>query len=365
MDNSVPSPAFSWLPPAHPALAPYDIKRFPWQFVPAGVVWSRVASATHVTNRCVKSKRKPLETPYHVDWLAFTIQKSILEFLCGYVGSDEMAARMVGQHLEGELGLSMSDRLGFGKYCYKDSANLVYPESVDAVVKGSLGKVMWGGNGSTVCVEITGEGCEFVNLHGGFARFTEWLEKVGAKLTRVDLAFDEFEGFHGVEVMRDSWDQGGFKTGGRNPRARLIDDLGSNEGKTLYVGSRAAGKLYRCYEKGKQLGGESSCWVRHEVELRPARNRVLPYDLLIDCGGYIAGYYPALEWINHRVQTVKSIVKKRVEIAYEAAVGHAKKVAGRLINVMMEIEGGRPDVVIRKLIRDGVPDRLIVPPLLE
>ena len=83
-----------------------------------------------------------------------------------------------------------------------------------------------------------------------------WGETYSASITRVDLAHDDLSG-EIVSVARAlDWLAGGlFSNNGRPPRGRLWDDLGSGQGKTLYVGSMGAGKLLRIYEKGKELGG--------------------------------------------------------------------------------------------------------------
>jgi DNA relaxase NicK len=47
------------------------------------------------------------------------------------------------------------------------------------------------------------------------------------------------------------------------------------------VGKRKNGKLLRVYEKGKQLGDESSPWVRWELELHN-RDRVIPWEVLLE-----------------------------------------------------------------------------------
>src|SRR5438309_783047 len=71
-------------------------------------------------------------------------------------------------------------------------------------------------------------------------------------------------------------------------KARLIDDLGSGDGCTFYVGARANGKMFRGYEKGRQLGDAQSNWFRVEVEFR-AKDRLIPLDVLTDPTPYLAG----------------------------------------------------------------------------
>ena len=98
-------------------------------------------------------------------------------------------------------------------------------------------------------------------------------------------------------------DAGEFAANGRPPRSKLIDDLGSGEGKTLYVGNRKNGKLCRVYEKGRQLGNPSSPWVRVEVEFRN-KSRVIPWDTLINPGHYLAGAYPCFAYLSHTQEKI-------------------------------------------------------------
>lgn len=84
--------------------------------------------------------------------------------------------------------------------------------------------------------------------------------------------------------------------GGRNPRFERRNYDNPHEGRTFYVGTRDSGKLCRVYEKGRQLGDRNSKWVRIEVELH-STNREIPLEILLGCGDYLAGAYPALGWI--------------------------------------------------------------------
>ena len=49
---------------------------------------------------------------------------------------------------------------------------------------------------------------------------------------------------------------------------------------------------------------------------------------------------------------------KAAKIVYEKAVENAKQQVGKLINVMLRVEGGDYAAVINKLIREGVPKRI-------
>jgi len=111
----------------------------------------------------------------------------------------------------------------------------------------------------------------------------------------------------------------------------------------------------RIYEKGKQLGDPSSPWVRWEVELH-AKDRVIPWDVLLHPGEYVAGAYPCMSWVSERAFRIRTI-KEQDRISY----GRLKKVAsiayGALFNVMLEREGSA-DKVVALLKRQAIPKRL-------
>ena len=139
-------------------------------------------------------------------------------------------------------------------------------------------------------------------------------------------------------------------------KGRLIDDLGSGDGKTLYVGNRKSGKMLRIYEKGKQLGDKSSIWVRAELELKD-KDRVIPWDALVNPSHYLSAAYPCLNYlsaIQHKIKTIS----KSVTISLDAAIHHLRNMGGMLINVMMQKQGGDAFAVINELKRDGIPKRL-------
>jgi phage replication initiation protein len=86
-----------------------------------------------------------------------------------------------------------------------------------------------------------------------------------------------------------------FTAGGNKPscsqQGNWIEADGS--GRTFYVGKRKNGKLLRVYEKGKQLGDNTSPWVRWELELHN-RDRIIPWDVILEPGKYLAASYACM-----------------------------------------------------------------------
>lgn len=226
---------------------------------------------------------------------------------------------------------------------------------------GPFGLLAYGGEfqRGTVHLELNAHGCAGIQ---DWNALRVWCESSGARITRIDLAHDDFNGANlSVEKARVWFDEGLFTTGGRAPCARLIDDLGSNKGKTLYVGRRQNGKLCRVYEKGKQIGDPKSPWCRAEVELR-GKSREIPHDVLTRPGDYLAGAYPCLAHLSERQDKVRTL-SKSAEIAYERMVECLRMQYGPALHVMMKVERGNIFGVFEQVVRHGTPKRLANLPL--
>jgi phage replication initiation protein len=116
--------------------------------------------------------------------------------------------------------------------------------------------------------------------------------------------------------------------------------------------------MLRVYEKGKQLGDKSSSWVRWELQLGN-RDRVIPLEVLLGPGPYVAGAYACLDWINEKANRVR-VVQKTAQIGYECLTHHARAAYGRFLYVMRDVEGSA-DAVLNTLAVPGFPKRLQMP----
>jgi phage replication initiation protein len=218
------------------------------------------------------------------------------------------------------------------------------------------GLIAFGGKAQkdTLHIELTGKGCSVIP---DWAKLRSWCEATGARITRVDLAHDDHSGRTvNIATCRRWLSEGLFSLGARPPKTRLVDDLGTGDGCTLYVGNRGNGKLFRGYEKGKQLGDRESPWFRVEVELR-AKDRVIPFDALTNPTPYLAGAFPALAFLS-TIQNKISTIKKAVETSVERAVENARNSVGKLVNVLRSSLGWNEARIVGTLQREGVPSRL-------
>jgi len=203
------------------------------------------------------------------------------------------------------------------------------------------------------------------------------------KITRIDLAHDDFEGTRSINVARKYAKKGGFCSGGR-PASYMYIESGHltkkmqcelkkeyrfvpDKGRSLYVGSRQSGKLLRVYEKGIQMGDPKDKWVRWELELHSSQ-RVIPLDTIIKPSEYLAGAYPALAFLNEEQNVIKTTIKK-ARMSVERIIENQVISTRKAINMMRVICDMSDIQIIDKFLKgivnpyskDAFPKRLSIP----
>ncbi len=309
----------------------------------------------------------------HVDTLTFSVEVDSLFDLQDPSRDDDAILRAVEDLWLTNLDLDIGEPTGRKLNGYQDSAPIRWAgHDIKSNGKALCGFVAWGGNrnklgNSTLCVHLTGQGCEHINLldamHGGRWEAVEMgLAMTAARITRLDIAYDDMDGERGGVTAAVGWYKAGeFSAGGRQPSVNQAGDWINGAGRTLYVGRRENGKLVRVYEKGHQLGDKDSAWVRYELELHN-RDRVIPYDAIVRPTRYLAGSSPAMEWVS-KVPPVSivTVVRKRLRVTLEHLQGWASISYGKLINAMTGV-GMSAQEVVDVLRVEGLPARLFVPP---
>lgn len=113
-------------------------------------------------------------------------------------------------------------------------------------------------------------------------KLIQFVEKIGATTSRVDIAFD-FRGY-GIDPLRiyADWERGSFATKARKvfPYTEAIKqpDMSIDKATTLYIGSRSSEFCFRIYEKGKEQKTAED-WQRVEIELKGDRAIAAMYDM--------------------------------------------------------------------------------------
>ena len=219
-----------------------------------------------------------------------------------------------------------------------------------------------GGQNGKALLSLPGGACTRAGEEAWPALVDLLFGRYGATITRWDGAIDDFHGIHSVDWAVEQYLADQFNTGGNRPSCKQFGNwiAPDGTGRTFQVGRRRNGKLIRVYEKGMQLGDPLSPWVRWELELHN-KDRVVPWDVVLNPGGYVAGAYRCTSWVTVsekacRIRTAKATAR----ISYDALVHHARQAYGPLINVMQAVEGSA-ERVLDRLWRDGKPSRLDVP----
>ncbi len=217
------------------------------------------------------------------------------------------------------------------------------------------GLFAYGGQRGTALVSLPGSACALITDWG--ACYHLFYEILNGRITRWDGAVDMFDGLPSVDDAVEFYKTGQFHAGGNKPscsqQGNWIDDDGS--GRTFYVGKRKNGKLLRVYEKGKQLGDPNSPWVRWELELHN-RDRIIPWEVILEPGKYLAAAYVCMGWVSAIQERIRT-TRQTTTISYQHLTHYASLAYGKLINVMLEVEGC-PEKVVEQLLRSGVPARL-------
>lgn len=277
-----------------------------------------------------------------VDWLAFTVKSP--------KGESHQWVIQEMQRL-GIVGIVEEMHGGFAGYAHK----AIYQEQ-----KTRLCLIAWGGKNqaATVYVSFTGHGCARIQ---DWAVLRAWLEQHDANITRIDLAYDDFQAERVSIGQAVEWYlTGGFSAGGRMPSHRVHGDwlLGdqSKSGRTLELGSRESGKMVRIYEKGKQLGDPTNPWVRIEVEWHNESRKLNPA-MLTEPGKYLAGAYECLQFLDQEQSRVAT-TQRAAKVSFDKAMSNGRQSTGKLLNLALEVYQGDYAEVVEQLRREGYPARV-------
>jgi phage replication initiation protein len=262
-----------------------------------------------------------------------------------------------------------------------------YANSADLLCDGlPCGLIGWGAANHGCMVSFSGVGCaalDFQALHDVISHVP------GVRITRVDLALDDYGGehityqgaiagaeageFHPQRGRAPSWmkiESGEFVITELAKGAKRFGMV-PTKGCSFYVGSRINGKCARIYEKGKQMqSAEYPNWVRAEGELHN-KDRIIPLDVLVNPDPYFAGMYPQFAtWLAAVQQSEITPVrlttfKNKFKTSRDNAVFNMSRMAGRLVNWLANIEGLSPDKIVNQLTahleETDIPARLRMP----
>ncbi len=322
---------------------------------------------TYPNKESSSEQTQPRLTPVFIDWLSLSWVDTRINFYEPLELESVLAQLMTDW--TGHQVLAVSN--GKGLLGFDNSTSLVVMVAESPVL---LGQVAFGGQqqGNRVLMQINGTGCSKIR---DFAKVKDMVEALEARINRVDLSVDDYDGLHvSFDKALDWFQSGDFKTpGAKGLPAKYYKTVGdtlqlTGTGRTLYVGRRGTGKLARIYEKGCQLGQKFSKWTRFEVELTH-RNRDIPVEVLTNPAPYFAGTYQCAASlldviptvIKKKVEQVSSFVRETAEEAVlqiTQSVKAAKKQAGNLINFLRSVLEFSDEQIVQCLGGHKIPPKL-------
>lgn len=295
-----------------------------------------------------------------IDWLNFTFKTAIFDNedkdLADYTKLNFI--QFVVDSFSDILGRDVffeKNEKGSGSPGYKYGGKLTTRAASKTYEIGTLG---WGGvqQRGTCLVSLSGGGCSLFN---DFSAVVAFLGSVNARITRVDLALDFYDGKFTVDDAVNFYHDGGFTNSGRPPSVSQAGDWINGVARTFYVGRRANGKFCRIYEKGHQLGDFSSNWTRFEVQLGN-RDRVLEYEILTNPDKFFKGSYPAFEKLIDCVSQKIKTVKKSAEKTLAHLLTHLKRSYGKAVNLLSEKCDFDLSEFMEQILVPGLPRRVNV-----
>lgn len=282
-----------------------------------------------------------------VDWVSITVRPQGAEAQWLQQDPDTYCAHLVAS-LFPKSNLFTSEHEARGRFGYTHTCKINAGRT-------AAGFVAFGGNAGTVSVTLSGTGCKAVHCWyltvAGLQRRDD-----APRITRVDLAYDDYNGDH---IKHREWFElakGGAVRAGNGPAASYRF-TGCANTLTWYVGTKGSKELC-VYEKGKEQGQPDSKWLRAEVRIW-AKDRVIPFETLTKPLSYIRGAYNILRELPGDVCEKIKTVRKAVSAKVVAGMSWLRHVAGPLINVLCLSLGKRraAEILLNDCRRSGVPRR--------
>ncbi len=124
---------------------------------------------------------------------------------------------------------------------------------------------------------------------------------------------------------------------------------------SYYIDNDIHDQSINIYEFGKDLGYTDSPWIRWDFKFDAMASEIL-WDVILEPAQFIATRYVAMNWVME-AQPRDLSDKMMAENRYRKLVSEAKNTYGKLLDVMLEVEGS-PEKVIQALQTPGIPEIL-------
>ncbi|PHR81619.1 MAG: hypothetical protein COA59_15565 [Colwellia sp.] len=265
------------------------------------------------------------------------------------------------------LGFDISPMRGKGFQGYKDSATLRF-------LGKDVGFVCIGGQRDTIHFQISGTGCKSLFEHTTPFVIHHWLHRVFSvsKLSRIDLAYDDFDNNFNCDYAEKAYIDGFFRTSNRGPaplceprnkytyEAKLNKLLKVFSQEMFCVGSRSSAVYWRIYNKKLEQGikQDDLTWYRSESELKK-----WDVDALLNPAATFAGLCPFAASIDldKGVKTKAMSKVKEVCLDVAARVRHVRRSAGKALGDILEIFQGDIEHTMGLILPEETGGKLGIP----
>lgn len=263
------------------------------------------------------------------------------------------------------LGFEMSPMRGRGLHGYKDSMTLRCNGR-------DVGFIGLGGQRDTVYFQISGSGCKSLFEHTTPFIIHHWLFKVFgvSTLSRIDLAFDDFDNNFNCDYAESAYKDGWFRTSNRgkapciNPNNKYTYDTNLNKvfsQEMVCVGSRTSAIYWRIYNKKleQKINNDDLSWYRSEAELKK-----WSVDCLLNLAATFAGLCPFSASINIEkgIKTKSMSKAKEVCLDIAARVRHVRRSSGKALGDILELLQGDISKTIGLILPEETGGKLGFPP---
>ena len=268
--------------------------------------------------------------------------------------------------LFGGTGLVLASEAGPGSfYAYKYLVTNVWGDVAGMIELGGELTQRKGGRPS-LRFELTGLGCAIFEQRGDASadHAQRWcalraqLERVGTMLTRVDTAFDDFDGKRNLDLVRCMYALGEFdySFAGKRHRPQSQEITKTKGGSTFYLGHSTSEKQLRVYEKGRQLGDEESPWTRWELQLRSSSRKRLSLEILSDPMAHMRGAFACLDFVATCMARIE-VTKEATKATAKSVMRHVRRQYGATLNQVLRLAPSPDDLakLIQALSVDKVP----------
>lgn len=134
--------------------------------------------------------------------------------------------------------------------------------------------IYFGGRDDCVWCDMSGQGCRAFETYSSYGDFNSLFEVIMSdmqdfNITRLDVAYDDHTGVINIKTFDKAAQKQYISTRFRDYG---VDKSYTNNGITLYFGSKKSDTLFRCYNKAAERNREDEGhWIRFEMQLRDDR----------------------------------------------------------------------------------------------